>query len=88
MNPISYDGIPLIIIDGTIGLKSTAIIAKGYGSYDGSLFSIEQENGHSFILTELDSLTAIPLTGLWKEKYPDYQFYIQLKEDNHNHKVN
>ena len=67
MNPVEFDGCPLLIVDGALGVSTTKILARGIGEYDGESFRLTDENGVTFELSPfLGSVIPVPLTGKWK----------------------
>lgn len=77
MDPVALDGRALIVFDGPIINNDTRIIAAGLGVYDGATFLINRADGSQFLFPEeyLD-LIELPLTGEWKRKYPDSEWYL------------
>lgn len=89
MDPVSLDGRTIIIFDGPIFSKETEVIAAGFGAYDGVAFHVHQADGSRFTFPEdyLD-LTELPLTGEWKNRYPDFEWYLTALPSDKANKPN
>lgn len=79
MNPQEYDGISLLILSEPFNEKTLTVLFEGIGSFDGEIFKIINDKNKSFIIPEDKwTMTVIPLTGIWKQKYPNSDFYLVL----------
>ncbi|WAC21653.1 hypothetical protein OVA24_09675 [Luteolibacter sp. SL250] len=80
MNPVDLDGASIIVFHGAIHATPPVVLAAGVGSFDGRTFIIGQEDRPPFILTE-DHWERVerPLTGFWKERYPEYNWYLEIR---------
>lgn len=69
----------ILIIKGSISSKPLNIIYAGTGWHNGETFEVKNDS-EELIEIGIDLLEdAIPLTGLWKKRYQDYDFYISIK---------
>ncbi len=79
MYPVELDGVNILLVDGSIGARDTTVIVEGVGSFDGEQFVVIASDGSEFELEEYNwSLVYIPITGVWKKKYPRSDFYIEI----------
>ena len=79
MNPVEYDGVKLLLINGTIGSINTEVLIEGTGNFDGKTFVVVSEQGHIFEIPENKwEVVPKPLTGKWEKKYPNSEYYIEF----------
>jgi len=78
MSAIDLDMRMILVIRGNINDKPLNVIAKGLGRHLGETFIVENDKGDETEIDIDDLDTYLPLTGLWKKKYPDYEYYVSL----------
>ncbi|MEM7147555.1 MAG: hypothetical protein AAF591_20735 [Verrucomicrobiota bacterium] len=77
MNPVEFDGIRIVVLDRPIHDSDVQAICAGTGTYDGEVFTVASDDGDTTRLNdEILQATEMPLTGHWKRKYPDYDWYL------------
>lgn len=80
MTPVELDGVNILIIDGNIGTPKTNVIIEGIGSFDGEEFFVVDNHGIKFKIEECFwSSVGVPLTGVWKKKFPNSDIYLKFR---------